>query len=120
MSRTQENPNANEQRLREVFGANVRELRNQHAWSQSDLAEKLDMTLDMVGRLERGRVGASFKTVSRLSGLFDVPEYIFFGNGLVPAFKGARARILNGINVSLSKMTDAELEKAKKLLEALT
>lgn len=119
MAKPKNRTDKDEQRLRETFGANVRELRKQAEWSQSDLAEKLDVTLDMIGRLERGKVGASFKTIARLSNLFDVPEYLFFGNGLMPTFKGPRGRILNSINVSLSKMTDADLEKAKKLLEVL-
>jgi len=112
-------PDEDERVLRNTFGANLRELRKQAGWSQADLEEKLDIKLDMIGRLERGTVGASFKTIVQLSKLFDVPEYIFFGNGLMPTIRGPRRRILNNINVSLSKMSDAELEKANKLLKVL-
>lgn len=119
MSAPTREPDPNEQRLRDVFGSNVRELRKQSGWSQSELAEMLDVTLDMIGRLERGKVGASFRTVARLAQLFEVAEYQLFGNGLMPVIKGPRSRVLNSINVSLSKMTDAELEKAKKLLAVL-
>ena len=108
-----------EERLREVFGAKVRHLRKLKGWSQDDLARQLDMTLDMIGRLERGKVGASFKTVVRLASLFDVPEYVFFGVERQEGFSGSRNRTLNKISVTLSQMSDAELEKAHKILDAL-
>lgn len=108
-----------EQRLRNVFGSNVRQLRKTKGYSQMEMATLLDIAVDMVGRLERGTVGASFKTVTRLSKLFDVPEYVFFGYGLQGGFTGDRGRILGQINMHLSKMSDDELDKARKLLAAL-
>ena len=113
------NADTSDLKLRETFGANVRQLRKIRELTQVEVASQLDLSLEMVGRMERGAAGASFKTLARLSDLYGVPVYRLFGGEHQEELKNARTRTLDQIEVSLSKLSDEELEKAKKLLDVL-
>jgi transcriptional regulator with XRE-family HTH domain len=108
-----------EMELRKLFGANIRQLRKRKGLTQNDLSTELGVTLDMIGRLERGTVGASFKTIVRLTQLFNVDACDLFSTDFRNADSNARGRSLNSIALTLSKMTDDELARAQKLLIAM-
>lgn len=56
--------------LKQIVAANVRQLRKTHNMTQSQLAEELDLSLDMVGRMERELIVPSFKTLEGLCRVF--------------------------------------------------
>jgi transcriptional regulator with XRE-family HTH domain len=49
------------------FGRRVRELRNQHGWSQEQLAERADLNRTYVADIERGVRNPSLGTIERLA-----------------------------------------------------
>ena len=51
----------------EDFGMAVRQLREQHGWSQEHLAALADLNRSYVGEIERGRAIASIVTVHKLA-----------------------------------------------------
>ncbi len=53
--------------LVESFGIAVRQLREQHGWSQEQLAERSDLNRSYVGEIERGRVIPSIVTAQKLA-----------------------------------------------------
>ena len=106
--------------LKELFGSNIRHIRKLRGLSQLKLSEVSNVSPDTIGRLERGNVGASFATILAIAKALEVQEHVLFDNGFQVTMRGPRSRLLNGINVSLSKMSDDDLHRAKKLLEALT
>ncbi len=56
----------------------VRELRTEHGWSQSDLAERLDVSRQTVNAIETSRYDPSLPLAFRISKLFRKPiEAIF-------------------------------------------
>ena len=55
------------QSLVEHFGLAVRQLREQHGWSQEQLAALSGLNRSYVGEIERGRVIASIVTVHKLA-----------------------------------------------------
>lgn len=56
----------------------ITELRQARGWSQSDLAQRLDVSRQTVNALERGRYDPSLPLAFRLAGLFALPiEQIF-------------------------------------------
>lgn len=56
----------------------IAELRQAQGWSQSDLAQRLDVSRQTVNALERGRYDPSLPLAFRLAGLFALPiEQIF-------------------------------------------
>jgi putative transcriptional regulator len=48
----------------------LRELRDQHAWSQGDLAEKLDVSRQTVNAIETGKYDPSLPLAFRIAKLF--------------------------------------------------
>lgn len=55
------------------FGARVRLLRETHAWSQEQLAERAGLNRSYVGEIERGTVIASIVTAEKLARALHVP-----------------------------------------------
>ncbi len=56
----------------------VRELRNDHGWSQADLAERLDVSRQTVNAIETGKYDPSLPLAFRIARLFGLSiEAIF-------------------------------------------
>jgi putative transcriptional regulator len=56
----------------------VRELRTDHAWSQADLAERLDVSRQTVNAIETGKYDPSLPLAFRIARLFELSiETIF-------------------------------------------
>ena len=106
--------------LQQIVASNIRQLRKSHNMTQAQLAEELDLSLDMVGRLERDLIAPSFKTLEKLRKVFRVDGVELFGTGVSTGLKTDRAKVLHVINSQLSHMSDKDLHRAKKLLDALT
>ena len=104
--------------LKEVFGTNVRQHRKARRMSQAELAEAADLSVDMVGKIERGKSGPSFESIEHLAAALEVPEVALFGTGaqLVPA--GERGRHLQRIDRHLSRMNENELARVEGMLAA--
>ena len=61
----------------------IRDLRQQKAWSQSDLAEHLNVTRQTVNALERGRYDPSLPLAFAIANVFGLSiEEIFQPGGL--------------------------------------
>jgi putative transcriptional regulator len=59
----------------------VRELRNDHGWSQADLAERLDVSRQTVNAIETGKYDPSLPLAFRIARLFELSiETIFEPN----------------------------------------
>lgn len=59
----------------------LEELRNQHGWTQQELADKVEVSRQTVISLENGRYNPSILLAFRLSRLFGLPiESIFLYN----------------------------------------
>lgn len=104
--------------LKEIFGANVRQHRKAKHLTQAELAETVDVSIDTIGKIERGKVGPSFETVESLAAALDVPEVMLFATGVWSVPAGTRGQILQGINRHLSKMNEDELRKVEGILAA--
>src|SRR5690606_31824799 len=55
-----------------MFGKNLVYLRKNHGWTQSDLAEKLNIARTTLGDYEREKTEPNFEMLTRLSELFEV------------------------------------------------
>lgn len=62
----------NEKRLSQRLGASIRRLRKARGWSQAELAEKVDVSLDYVSLLERGRRLPALGVLVQISEIFGV------------------------------------------------
>ena len=53
--------------LRQKFGKRLREIRAQRRMTQEQFAETLDMSVDFLSLIERGRNAPSFETLDRIA-----------------------------------------------------
>lgn len=61
-------------------GNRIQNLRKQVYMTQEELAEKLNISCNTLGRIERGSQGVSVELLAELAEFFRVPmEYIVFG-----------------------------------------
>jgi len=105
--------------LSDTFGANLRHRRKDAGLTQVMLAERVQMSIDMMSRLERGKASPSFETIEALAAVLEIPPEAFFHSSIEANLPGPRGRLLNQVNVQLSRMSDDDIAKAIKLLTAL-
>ena len=105
--------------LIEVFGANLRHYRKAKALTQAQLAEKVDLSTEMISKIERGNAAPSFATIEKLSQVLDVSEVVFFGLGLVFTSDSERTRIVTRIQTKLSRLNAEQLIRAERMLGAM-
>jgi transcriptional regulator with XRE-family HTH domain len=53
--------------LKAQFGQRLREIRNQRRMTQEQFAEKLNISVDFLSLVERGRNAPSFETLDRIA-----------------------------------------------------
>lgn len=105
--------------LIETFAANVRHYRKARRMNQEQFAVAADLSPGMVGKIERGETAPSFESVEKIAAALDVPEVVLFAAGTMTIPIGRRGKLLERINVELSKFNDNELARAAKMLGAL-
>lgn len=106
--------------LRQVFGSQVRQHRRRKNWTQTGLSRQVGLSLDMIGRLERGQAAPSLETIEKLSAVFGVPAAILLGGA--PFAENAaseRERIMQRLFRLLSDADDKDLERVEQVLSAM-
>ncbi|HEX8139333.1 MAG TPA: helix-turn-helix transcriptional regulator [Pyrinomonadaceae bacterium] len=64
--------------LRVKFGKNLRRLRRQKDFTQEQLAEAAEISVEFLSNIERGINAPSFETLEKLSKILDVPAKELF------------------------------------------
>jgi transcriptional regulator with XRE-family HTH domain len=64
-----------ERDLLKVFGANIKENRARLRWSQAELAEKIDISINFLSDIETGKKWASPVTMVKLADVFQIEAY---------------------------------------------
>jgi transcriptional regulator with XRE-family HTH domain len=103
--------------LRELFGTSLRQCRRVRRLTQAQLAEATDLSLEMIGRLERGLTAPSFDTITALVKALQIAPVELFG-GEPSAITGERREVLDRINKMLASSSDRELRRAERVLAA--
>lgn len=87
--------------------------------SQVAFAEHVDLSIEMIGKMERGTASPSFPTVERISEKLGVPPTVFFTLGTHNVPTGDYARLLTRLQTSLARMNEDQLAQAERVLAAL-
>ena len=70
-----------EAELKAIFGRRMREARRRRSFTQEVLAAEINMSVDMVGRMERGTAQPSYETLARLVNALTIsPAFLFGGD----------------------------------------
>ncbi|GHU02253.1 hypothetical protein FACS1894147_03750 [Spirochaetia bacterium] len=60
------------------LGKNIKKYRSRNAWSQEELAEKIDVSATFLSNLETGRSWISAKTIAKLCNILKIDIYELF------------------------------------------
>jgi len=67
-----------EEKLKKIFGKNVRKYRKIKKLTQEQLAEMLDVSVVFISKVENGYYGIDFKKLAKLSKILDVEPSVLF------------------------------------------
>jgi transcriptional regulator with XRE-family HTH domain len=99
------------ERLAEIFGRRLKELRRAKGMTQEELGKAVELDYKFIGAIERGAKTSSFQTVEKLATVLDVEFYELF----VPT-----ADRMAGVEKEVSKLIEnSHRIDAKKIEEFL-
>lgn len=102
--------------LKAVVGQNLRRLRVRANLNQAELADRVDRSVNMIGKIERGEMAPSFETIERLCSVLRVaPAELFLTDGTSLADLEGR---LSSFFLIASRLSDTELKRAERILRA--
>jgi transcriptional regulator with XRE-family HTH domain len=64
--------------IRDIFGSNLRKFRSRREWSQLELAEKANISMNFLSEIERGNKWPSAETLQNLADSLGVEVYELF------------------------------------------
>lgn len=67
-----------------LMNQRIREQRVLKSWTQQELADKLDVSVDMIKSLEVGRAKPSIETLTKLSDVFECSSDYLLGKSDIP------------------------------------
>jgi transcriptional regulator with XRE-family HTH domain len=67
-------------KLKILFGFQVANYRKLQKLTQEQLAERADISIDMLGRIERGKCAPSFNTIEKLCKSLKIMPAVLFGS----------------------------------------
>ena len=83
-----------ENRVNKIVGLNIRDLRIKRKWTQTQLAEKLRISFQQIGKYEKGQNGLSAIRLLQISKEFDVPYHAILDNIYVANNEETEAEII--------------------------
>jgi transcriptional regulator with XRE-family HTH domain len=72
------------QEIKNILGRNIKYFRFHRQLSQSELAEKADISITFLSNIERGKMFPKVETLSRLTKSLNVSVFELFKDDLVP------------------------------------
>jgi len=92
--------------LRALFGKNVRTYRNRRNWSQADLAEYADISINFLGDIERGKKWPHPETLTKLADALEIRVFELFveeDNDFNPKTKDLMNRFIKDVSLTINK-----------------
>lgn len=101
--------------IRIILGNTIRNLRNEHGWSQDELAHKIGVYQSHIGKIERGEVNVTIDSLEKLVNAFGISfEELFRAIQLTSDSKDTSVSI--GI---LNKLSERNINEQKRILKIL-
>jgi transcriptional regulator with XRE-family HTH domain len=104
--------------LKQLFGTNVRHHRRATGKTQEQLAEQVEVSIETIGKIERGVAAPSFDTVERIATALSVNASALFGSPDSTVMKGERGKLISEIHTALANMNDEQMARVAKMLDA--
>ena len=104
--------------LQQTFGTNVRNHRKSQGLTQEALAEAVGVSIETIGKIERGVSAPTFATAQLIAKALKLEATVLFGNAGQTSASGERGKHVGAINQLLAQMNDDELAKSLAMLQA--
>jgi transcriptional regulator with XRE-family HTH domain len=103
----------NERELLKTFGANIRHYRGLFTWSQAELAEQVDISINFLSDIETGKKWASPVTMVKFADIFHIEVYeLFKPDYIVPDKAGSILQKYTGdVLTAISQIRDSYLKR---------
>lgn len=113
-------PSKRQKSLQKILAAQVRRYRDDAGLTQEQLADRCDLSRDMISRIERGTISCSLDTVAKLSEvLFISPSVLLGGPTLTEHPKSQREKALQQILRVLDSVETKDLPWIESALRVL-
>jgi transcriptional regulator with XRE-family HTH domain len=92
--------------LRAIFGKNVRIYRSRRNWSQADLAEHANISINFLGDIERGNKWPHPETLTKLADALEIRVFeLFMEENNEPNLKTKRLmnRFIKDVSLTMNK-----------------
>jgi transcriptional regulator with XRE-family HTH domain len=100
--------------LRRKFGANMREIRRDRGLTQEALAERCDLSIDAIRRVEWGTISPSLDTLWKLSDGLDITLATLF-----ETFENERRDAVAELCDLVAKCDEKEIQLMREILRVL-
>jgi len=101
--------------LRMLFGKNVRTYRNRRNWSQADLAEYANISINFIGDIERGKKWPHPETLTRLADALEIRVFELFveeDNEPNPKTKNLMSRFMKDVSLTIHKAMSLSVKQS--------
>ena len=92
--------------LRAIFGKNVKLYRNRRNWSQADLAEYANISINFLGDIERGKKWPHPDTLTKMADALEIKVYELFleeDTAVNPETQTMMSRFVKDVSLTINK-----------------
>ena len=104
-----------ENELRTIFGKNIKAYRKRRKWSQADLAESANISINFLGDIERGKKWPHPNTLSKLADALEIKVFELFLEGdmlITPENKELMNHFIRDLSLTLNKSLSQSINQA--------
>ncbi len=101
------------------IGGKITEIRLERELTQPELAERINVSVETISRMERGVSFPSLKTIEKISRALDVPLKSFFDFDESAPKDKSFERELSKLIAFLRTLSEGELSKVRKVLKVV-
>jgi transcriptional regulator with XRE-family HTH domain len=101
--------------LRAIFGKNIRIYRIRRNWSQADLAEYANISINFLGDIERGKKWPHPETLTKLADALEIKVFELFmeeDNEVNPKTKKLMHRFIKDVSLTINKTLSLSVKQS--------
>jgi transcriptional regulator with XRE-family HTH domain len=105
------------QQIRNILSENIRKLRNRREWSQMELAEKANISMNYLSEIERSNKWPYPEKLQNIADALEVKVYELFmpESELMPDIHEYMNRFSNDVDIAIQEAVKKTLKNIKQL-----
>jgi transcriptional regulator with XRE-family HTH domain len=103
--------------VRATLGQNLKAFRNRRSWSQADLAEYANISINFLGDIERGKKWPHPETLSKLAEALDIGIFQLFMEEEQPLNANSKvlmSRLIQDVSLTIEKSLSLSVSQSIK------